>query len=291
MRVLVTGSAGFIGRSLVRALEARGEAVTGIDSADGIDCRTFFALDLAAYDVVIHTAALTGGIEGTTYNAARQSAVNAQIDGAFFEWVLRTNPRRAVYFSSSCAYPLLSQTAMDHQRTLREIDVDPSNGHADGTPYGAVKLLGEVIAGAVRREVPVSIVRPFAVYGSDQEDCRMIPAFIDRVRSNDPAFIVWGEGNQASDFIHVDDVVGAVLAMIDQDIDGPVNLCTGRGASVDEVARIVLDAAGVRRPIFHDTDKPSGPLWRVGDPTLLRTFYEPKVSLEEGIRRALDERP
>jgi hypothetical protein len=54
-----------------------------------------------SYDIAIHCAAITGGIEGTTYNAATQSSSNAQLDGAFFEWVLRTRPGRSVYFSSS----------------------------------------------------------------------------------------------------------------------------------------------------------------------------------------------
>ena len=285
-RVLITGSSGFIGRHLATQCETHwpNALIDRVDIVDGLDCREFFANSDSTYDVAIHCAAITGGIEGTTYNAAFQSAHNAQLDGAFFEWCLKVRPRRAFYFSSSCAYP---STGDDDPQQWTESDIDFTE-QADGTPYGAVKLTGEIIAEAVRESgVPVSIVRPFAVYGSDQESCRMIPAFIDRLAIDESTFEVWGPGDQASDFIHVDDVVNAVLVMIDQDIDGPVNLGTGRGASVDEVAEIVLDAANISREITHRMNKPYGPPWRVGDPTLLETFYVPKVSLEDGIDRAI----
>ena len=117
----------------------------------------------------------------------------------------------------------------------------------------------------------------------------MIPAFVERALSGKDGepFTVWGKGDQASDFIHIDDVVSAVLAIIENDIDGPVNLGTGIGSTVDQVAEMVLAAAGQYRPIVHDLDKPSGPRWRVADVTLLNTFYKPQIDLAEGIRRAL----
>lgn len=291
-RVLITGSSGFIGRHLAAECEAYwpGVSITRIDIQDGQDCRWFFATDDGPrYDVAFHCAAITGGIEGTTNNAAFQSATNAQLDGAFFEWLLRAKPRRSVYFSSSCAYPCLTDTAMMHKWLLREQDLNLDTAYADGTPYGAVKLTGEIIARSVRKAgIPISVVRPFAVYGTDQEDCRMIPAFIDRVKSgNESSFEVWGPGWQASDFIHVDDAVNALIAMIENDIDGPVNLGTGRGATVDEVAKMILSKADRSLDIVHRMDKPYGPQWRVADPTLLETFYKPTVTLEEGIDRAL----
>lgn len=292
-RILITGSQGFIGRHLAEACEQTWpEAiVTHVDNAWGsfYDCREFFATDERDYDLAFHCAAITGGIEGTTGSPARLSAINSQLDGAFFEWALRTNPGRIFYFSSSCAYPMLPFGTVQNLQES-DIDLDNFSGHSDNT-YGWVKLVGEVIANSVRDAgIPTSIVRPFAVYGTDQENCRMIPAFIDRALSEDDTFEVWGQGSQASDFIHVDDVVGALLTMAQEGIDGPVNLGTGRGATVDEVANIVLKTAGLDRRIVHRLDKPAGPRWRVADPTLLNTFYTPKITLEDGIQLALANR-
>ena len=290
-RVCVTGSAGLIGGHLAREIERRDPDafVQRVDLKNGHDCRKFFANNQDQnWDLALHCAAITGGIEGTMFNSAFQAATNSQLDGAYFEWALRVKPKRIVYFSSSCAYPLYLVGGENYNLRESDIDFDDYNQEPD-MPYGWTKLNGEVMANAVRETgVPVSIVRPFAIYGETQENCRMIPAFIERALSDCPQLEIWGPGDQASDFVHVDDCVNAVLAMVDQDIDGPVNICTGRGAPADEVAEMVLKEVGRSgREIAHDTTKPFGPRWRVGDPTLLHTFYKPTVSLEEGVARVV----
>jgi len=287
-KVLVTGTSGFIARHLIRELDKREQTVIEIDTVRGIDCRDYFRTDQDGADIAIHCAAITGGIEGTTGRPAYLSAVNSQSDGAFFEWALRTKPKRIVYFSSSCAYPMADP---EWNGKLKESHLDLNNitTHPDNT-YGWVKLIGEVMANSVREAgIPTTIVRPFAVYGSDQENCRMIPKFIERALAPKDTFEVWGNGDQCSDFIHIDDTVAAIMTLIDNDIDGPVNLGTGRGVSVDHAASMVMSAAGISRPIVHNLWKPSGPRWRVADPTLLKSYYEPRITLEEGIARALKE--
>jgi nucleoside-diphosphate-sugar epimerase len=115
----------------------------------------------------------------------------------------------------------------------------------------------------------------------------MIPAFIERAMADEETLEVWGPGDQASDFMHVDDCVNAILKMVELDIDGPVNIGTGRGATADEVAKMVMAEIGIKRAITHRMDKPYGPRWRVGDPSLLHTFYKPTISLEDGVRRVV----
>ena len=112
----------------------------------------------------------------------------------------------------------------------------------------------------------------------------MIPAFVQRAASDSEALEVWGDGQQASDFVHVSDCANAILAAAEQGIDGPFNICTGRGAGADEVAEMVMHEVGVNKEIVHNLDKPFGPPWRVGDPTFLRSFYAPRVSLEETVQ-------
>lgn len=98
---------------------------------------------------------------------------------------------------------------------------------------------------------------------------------------------MWGDGDQCRDFIHVDDIVGAVLAAVEHDIRGPVNLGTGRATSFNDLAGMVMAAAGYTTAIRHLDAEPVGAFYRVADPSRLLEFYVPKVSLEEGIARAL----
>ena len=287
-RILVTGSSGLIGSHLVGEVERRypNAYVQQVDLKDSYDCRDFFAHDGRHWDLVIHCAAITGGIEGTMFNGAFQAATNSQLDGAYFEWALRVRPCQIVYISSSCAYPMYLSNGTNQ---LKETDIN-LNGpfHDPDMPYGWAKLNGEVMANAVREAgVRCLTIRPFAIYGESQETCRMIPAFVQRVLSDEPELTVWGPGDQASDFVHASDCANAILELVNYEVDGPVNIASGIGATADEVAEMVMDEVGVHKKIVHDLSKPYGPKWRVGDSTLMRKYYTPRVSLREGVARVV----
>jgi nucleoside-diphosphate-sugar epimerase len=154
--------------------------------------------------------------------------------------------------------------------------------------YGHLKVMGERLADAYRRQGgTVTVVRPFSGYGEDQDARFPFGAFTARARRRDNPFEVWGDGTQVRDWIHVSDVVGAILAACEQGVDGSVNLATGRPTSFNELAQLFAAEAGYSPEIKHVLDAPRGVAYRVGDPALLNTFYTPRVSLEDGIRRAL----
>lgn len=305
VRALVSGHAGFVGRHMVRALLERGYDVVGIDIADrprqhGLtdlrgDCRTYFndPSFTTRFDLVVHLAAIVGGratIEGEPLKVATDLA----IDSDMFQWALKTKPRRVVYYSSSAAYPVVYQQEFARdwpaQNQLRENAI-----HLDaewfGTPdmtYGWSKLTGEMLAQRAESEgLRVHVFRPFSGYGEDQDSSYPFGAFRDRTKAKQDPFQVWGDGRQVRDFIHIDDVVSATLTAVDQDVRGPVNLCTGRPTSFLELADLFTKEAGYRPEIQPLTNKPVGVQYRVGDPSRMLEFYQPRVDLEDGIRRAL----
>jgi nucleoside-diphosphate-sugar epimerase len=299
MRALVTGHKGFVGRHLVAALKAAPwcEHAFGMDTADmhrNGDVRRLVdphawhgSRGKMPYDIVFHCAALVGGREGIDGNPAMLAATNLQLDGAMFEWALRTRPGRLVYFSSAAAYPTRYQMASG-ARPLAERDLDPQSPCPPDASYGWVKLTGERIAHEVRKAgVPVTIVRPFSSYGGDQDLCYPFRVMTERAQRHDDPFVVWGDGSQVRDFIHIDDLVAALLTLAHDGVDGPVNLGTGKGTSMDELARLMMGAAGYGAPIEHLLDKPVGVRYRVADTRFMREFYTPRVSLEEGVARAV----
>lgn len=303
MRALVTGSSGFLGRHYVAALVGAGWDVRGVDLA-ALDPSerghpgTFYrghAEDvlrawLQSVDLAVHCAAVVGGRQGIESNPLALATANLTIDAAVFDWCARTRPGRLLYVSSSAVYPTHLQT-WDQNRRLREDDARPDDPWDLGTPdatYGWVKLTGEKLCTELRElGVPVTIVRPFSGYGTDQSPDYPFRAFIDRAKAKADPFEMWANGHQVRDWIHVDDVVRLSLELCRAGATGPVNLCSGVPLEMFDLARIITGQAD-HLCTLKVIDGPMGVEYRVGDPSLMRNLVgPPRVQLAEGIRRAL----
>jgi len=286
MKILITGDAGFVGGYFHKALD--GHDITGVDIKNGIDARKFFATDETHFDLVVHLAAIVGGratIEGEPLSVA----VDLAIDSELFQWALRTKPKRIIYYSSSAAYPIKLQ---DYGSThhLVESDIDLANIQSPDYTYGWAKLTGEMLASYAEKEgLRVHIFRPFSGYGEDQSLDYPFPSFIKRGVEKANPFKIWGSGNQVRDFIHMEDVVAATLEAVRQDIQGPVNLGLGRVTSFNDLATLVANECGYSPEFERIIGAPEGVQYRVCDPTKMLSFYTPKISLEEGIARAVRE--
>jgi nucleoside-diphosphate-sugar epimerase len=289
VRALVSGDAGFIGRNFTRRLLADGWDVDGFDIKTGTDARAWFPANDDRYDLLIHAAAVVGGrvsIDGDPLGIAG----NMGVDHAALSWAVRTGTP-VLYFSSSAAYPVGLQVARG--RPLFEDDLHPQGtvAHPDQT-YGWSKVTGEVMVDAARAAgAAVSVVRPFSGYGTDQDADYPFRAFVDRAVAREDPFTVWGTGEQVRDFIHIDDIYAACMAIVASGTTDPVNLATGIGTSFLDLARMVTAEAGYAPSIECLIDKPTGVQVRVGDPTRMRRYWEPRVTLLDGIRRALAGEP
>lgn len=294
MKILITGSSGFVGRHFVQKLQDHD--LTLIDIKEGNDAGEFFRKDDTKYDLVIHLAATVGGRK-TIDLAPHRLFNNFNLDSELFQWALKTKPERIVYYSSSAAYPMELQGDWEigpyegapNRRALRESDIDLDDVRSpDPSVYGWSKLTGEQLARwASRQGLNVWIFRPFSGYSETQDLDYPFPSFIARARRRDNPFEIWGDGNQIRDWIHIDDIVNATLTAISITDPLTVNLSTGRATSFNEFARIVTRMAGYNSELKHDLSAPVGVRVRIGDPTNMLKIYEPKITLEEGIARAL----
>ncbi len=295
MTTLVTGGCGFIGSHLVDALLARGEAVRVLDDlstgraerlpggatlirASVADPRAV-ADAMAGADRCFHLAAIAS-VERCTADWPGTHRVNlggtvAVLDAA------RAAGAPVVYASSSAVYganpaPLLAET--DATRPL--------------SAYGADKLGCELHAAvAAGYGVPTLGLRFFNVYGPRQDGSSpysgVISIFRDRSAAGLP-LTVNGDGGQTRDFVHVSDVVRALLAGMDaleagRAIPPVLNVCTGRAVSILELARLLARTSGV--PVRHGPARPGDVPRSCGDPALLARALglEAAVTLAEGL--------
>lgn len=294
---LVTGHAGFLGRHFYDRLWQEGYQVTGADPADPADPGRTDALNIfrygdKQYELVIHCAAESPNRAAIDDNPARVGAANLELDAALFGWALRTQPDHVVYFSSSAVYPVTLQTGAVNV-PLRE-EQQQATGPVIGSPdavYGWTKLTGELMAEHYRAAGGrVSVFRPFSGYGGDQSAEFPFGAFRDRAMAKADPFVIWGDGQQVRDFIHVDDVVSATLAAVASNVAGPVNLCTGQGVTMTGLATLFCTAAGYRPEFQMVETAPGGVNYRVGDSVRMRGFYQPQVTIDQGVARALERR-
>lgn len=291
-RALVTGSAGFVGRHMRQRLLDDGFEVTGVDIAHSLDAMQYVRETGRLFDIVVHAAAAgpnRAAIDGEPLNFP----YNVKLDATMIEWAARTRQRHFVYLSSSAVYPAYMQidSANEYDRRLVETDVDNIMEEPADT-YGFTKLVGErMIEAACAYGLNATVVRPFSGYGTDQSEDFPFRAFIERARRKEQPFKIWGSANQIRDFIHIDDIVEAIMRLVEDGATLPVNLCTGQGTSMMEFAQRVWRAAHPDRledfETEVDTDAPLGVHYRVGNPDRLHLHYVPKISLEEGIARAL----
>lgn len=288
MKILITGHLGFVGRSFLRYFNDIHD-ITGIDIKEGNDCRDFFKQSTQRFDLIIHLAAIVGGRE-TIENEPLSVATDLSIDSEFFNWVIKTKQPRVVYFSSSAAYPIhLQLPELKYQ--LKESDINLDDIRLPDYTYGWSKLTGEYLAKFVREQgTKVYVFRPFSGYGADQDLTYPFPSFIDRIRRKVNQFEIWGDGTQVRDFIHMDDIVEAVMTTVDNDIQvDALNLGSGIATSFNHLASAMFEISKwkPKHGINHLLDKPIGVSYRVCDPSLMLSIYKPKYTLEERIEQIL----
>jgi nucleoside-diphosphate-sugar epimerase len=247
---------------------------------------------LPMFGDVIHLASIVGGrslIDGDPLLVATDLAIDAEL----FCWARVVKPDRILYASSSAAYPIRLQGAVGSMALKEEeIGFGMELGMPDMT-YGWSKLTGEYLARLAARHygLHVACVRPFSGYGEDQEPVYPVPAIAQRVARKEDPLVVWGTGQQARDFVHIDDCVEFMFLVLDRIADGSgVNIGSGVLTTLLEMARLLSEIAGYSPMVKPLLDKPVGVQNRYADVGLMRREFNwsPRIPLREGLRRVYE---
>jgi UDP-glucose 4-epimerase len=303
-RILVTGGAGFIGSHVVDKLMDTGHDVRVLDdlsagnlaSIEGrLKVANFVKGDIRDVDVVekcvhsvdavVHLAAITS-IPFSVEHPALTRETNVEGTLNLLNACLKADVRRFVFVSSCSVYGEPSYLPVDEKHPTFPL-----------SPYAASKLEGEDCCRIHQEKcgLPTVVLRLFNVYGPRQglnAYSGVVTRFFDQARRHLP-LVVFGDGSQTRDFVHVWDVAEAVLGALEtEDIDGEVfNIGFGRATSVNSLAKSVLELVGADLGIVYE--KP-----RVGDVKASfadiskaekRLDYKPMVPLEKGLKSVVEE--
>jgi GDP-D-mannose 3', 5'-epimerase len=303
-QVLVTGAGGFIGHHLVTYLKNRGYWVRGVDIKKPeyrvSDADEFELLDLRRWDNCLQAtrgvqevyalAADMGGMGFISHNHSLILRNNSLINIHTLDAARVNGVKRYLYTSSACIYPEFLQEDAD-VKPLKESDAYPAQPQ---DAYGWEKLVTERLCMHYREEFDMEtrIVRfhnifgPLGTWDGGREKapaalCRKIA--VAKLTGN-PEIEIWGDGEQTRSFCYIDDCTNGIYKLIKSEFHDPLNLGQDRMVTVNQLADIIADIAGIRIVKKH-IDGPQGVRGRNSDNSLLREVlgWEPEISLEKGL--------
>ena len=299
-KILITGASGMVGKHLVDMCLDKGYYVRGTDIRydnrydiyakdfefyqadlrDFDDCRNV----VAGMDVVFQVA----GVKGSPKRAAEQP-------NDYFTPMLQmnTNMAEAARLQGVDWYVYTSTVGVyQPAEVFKEDDVWKTYPSENDKYAGWVKRLGELQLDCFETHYGLknySIVRPANIYGEYDEfgEESTVIASLVKKGCNDKLLSVWGDGTPIRDFIHAEDVARGILMSYENKITEPINLGSGDGVRIKDIASIVATHYG--KEIEYDLTKPNGDNKRLMDMTRANSYgFYPEVDLETGIKRVIE---
>lgn len=305
-RVLVTGAGGFIGHHLVTFLKQHGYWVRGVDQKtpeySKTDADEFLLLDLRRWENCLTATrgvqevyALAADMGGMGFISAHHAEIlhnNSLINLHTLEAARENGVKRYLYSSSACVYPEFKQTSTDVV-PLKEEDAYPAQPQ---DAYGWEKLITERLCAHYREDygIQTRIVRFHNIFGPlgtweggrEKAPAAMCRKIAVAKLSGNQEIEIWGDGKQTRSFCYIDDCVTGIFKLMRSEYPFPLNLGQDRMVTIDELADLVANAAGIKIRKKH-IDGPQGVRGRNSDNTRLRDtlHWQPEISLEEGLAR------
>jgi GDP-L-fucose synthase len=299
-RVMVTGGGGFLGSAVVARLQAGGADQVFVPRSKDYDLRTKDGIDRAladgAPDLVIHLAAVVGGIGANRDNPGRFFYENAIMGIQLIEQARLAGVKKFVQVGTVCSYPKVSPVPFHED--------DLWNGYPEETnaPYGLAKKMLLVQCQAYRQQYGFNAIYliPVNLYGPgdnfDPRSSHVIPALIKKcvdARENGEPFVeVWGTGSASREFLYVDDAAeGIVLAAERYDGAEPVNLGVGQEITIRKLVELIVELTGYQGEIRWDPTKPDGQPRRALDTSKAtdRYGFTARTTFVDGLHKTIRE--
>ncbi|MEN6392386.1 MAG: GDP-L-fucose synthase [Anaerolineaceae bacterium] len=298
-RICVTGGAGFLGSFVTEKLRQRGAEhifVPLIEEYDLVKLEDIQRMyDTAQPDIVIHLAALAGGIGANRARPADFFYINLMMGVQLMHEAWKRGLEKFVAIGTICAYPKFTPVPFREENLW--------NGYPEETnaPYGLAKKMLLVQAQAYRDQYHFNAIYmlPVNLYGPgdnfDLETSHVIPAMIRKCieaqERGDEQVVFWGDGSPTREFLYVEDAAeGILLATEHYNGREPFNLGSGMEIRIKDLAELIARLTGYNGKLVWDTSKPNGQPRRALDVSRAKEYFgfQAQMPFEEGLRRTID---
>ena len=298
-RVCVTGGAGFLGTFVLDKLRERGAKDIFVPRIEDYDLTMMEdqdrMLDDAKPDVLIHLAALAGGIGANRARPAEFFYKNLIMGVPLMHKAWEKGVDKFVAIGTICAYPKFTPIP------FREENLWEGYPEETNAPYGLAKKMLLVQAQAYREQydfnaiylLPVNLYGPYDNF--NLQTSHVIPALIRKCveakQRGDDHIVVWGTGMPTREFLYAGDAAeGILLAAEYYDGSEPVNLGSGMEISIKDLVELIVKLTGFEGKIVWDKTKPDGQPRRALDVSRAKQYFgfEARTNFEQGLRNTID---
>ncbi len=297
-RICVTGGAGFLGSFVLAGLKQRGAndvfvpTIEEYDLVNPLDIQRM--LDASRPDIIIHLAALAGGIGANRACPADFFYINLMMGVQLMHEAWKRGVSKFVAIGTVCAYPKYTPVP------FKEEDLWGGYPEETNAPYGLAKKMLLVQAQAYRQQYGFNAIYllPVNLYGPrdnfNLETSHVIPALvrkcIEAQERGDNEVTLWGDGSPTREFLYAGDAADAILTAAEfYNGSEPVNIGSGQEISIRDLSELIVRLTGYEGRLVWDTTKPNGQPRRGLDTSRATEYFgwRARVPFEEGLRETI----
>ena len=296
MKILLTGSSGFLGQNLKPILEENYDVV-GVNS--GWDLRSStkaqYVVEKHNPDVIVHAAGSVGGIGANKENPGKFMYDNLAMGMNIIEAARRYRTPKLILLGTVCSYPKHTPVPFKEEELW--------NGYPEETnaPYGIAKKALMRLVEAYHEQYGMNAVNliPVNMYGPHDHfnltSSHVIPALIlkvyNAIKSGDKTIELWGSGQASREFLFAPDCAEAIKLAIKKDVSPePINIGTGKEIKICDLITEIVDQMGYEGEMIYDSSKPDGQPRRCLDTSRAkeRLGFEAKTNFKEGLSKTIE---